>query len=113
MSIFQDVVLSYDGSEYRVKSNDVMRLIAKIEDVITIGELTNGNVKFAKLAMAYGEALRFAGANVDDDAVYKAIYTAKGVVSAQDAVSGLLALMIPVDIKPAKKKPTKKKKKST
>jgi len=113
MSIFQDVVLVYDGSEYRVKARDVMTLIAKIEDVITIGELTSGNVKFAKLAMGYGEALRFAGATVEDAAVYKSIYTAKGVVSAQDAVGGLLALMIPSDIKPAKKKAAKKKKKST
>ena len=40
MSVFQDITFSHKGKDYKIKSNQVMKLIAMIEDVITLQELT-------------------------------------------------------------------------
>lgn len=114
MSIFQDVVLAYEGKEYRVKSDDVMLLIEAVEDIITIDELTSSKVKFVKLSRAYGEALRFAGCKINDQQIYVSMFSQdQSIAAAQNAIAGLVSLMIPFDTTPAKKKPAKKKKRST
>ncbi|MGI9159857.1 MAG: hypothetical protein ACR2K1_08910 [Saprospiraceae bacterium] len=72
--------------------------IATVEDVLTLGELhtfsQKGAVPVARIAMAYGALLRFAGANVDNDTVYAGMF-GSGDVDPQSAVTNLLALMLP------------------
>lgn len=98
MSVFEPVSLTWKGEEYKVESDKVMMLIAKIEDIITLSEVYNyaqkGAAPVAKIAMAYGAALRYAGARVRDDEVYKGLF-AKGDDSIPAALNALLTMMIP------------------
>lgn len=110
MSIFQDVTLTYNENSYKIKSNDVMRLIARIESVVTIQDLAKEQGPgLSRLAQAYGLVLRFAGANVTDEEIYSSMFSDGGAESAGNAITGLISLMIPPETKPAKKKTSKKK----
>lgn len=96
MSLFQNVQLSFKGSIFLILSTDVMRCLAQIEDVITLQDLSNpARVPMVKLSMAYGIALRFAGAQVTDEEVYEQVFEAGGAQIVSFAIQGLLALMIP------------------
>lgn len=96
MSIFQSVTLKWDNKEYVVPANQVMGLIAKIEDVITLAELMNKKgAPLARVAMGYGAALRYAGCRVKDEQVYQGMFSGDASEAIQTAVSGLLSMMIP------------------
>lgn len=97
MSIFKPVTLQWKGNEYTVAADNVMMMIAKVEDILTLPELMNPKGRpLAKIAMAYGEALRHAGAKVRDDEVYSAMFThGEQAHAASDAVNGLLMMMVP------------------
>jgi len=93
---FSDVALDFNGNQYTVAGADILPLIARIEGVITLGELVDHTrPSNAKLAMAYGQALRFAGAQVTDQELYLCIFQEGAAQKMAGAVSGLLALMIP------------------
>ena len=115
MSIFNDVELTYNGDAYTVKADKVMKLIAVIEDHISLAEISRDQgPPFSKLAMAYGAALRYAGCKVGDDAIYKALFSEEGGKMAGEAVTGLLMMMLPPstyqpDQKPKKAKASRKK----
>ena len=117
MSIFDDVVFGFKGKEYKVKSNKIMRLIAMIEDIVTMQELTSGKVKFSKLAEAYAACLNYAGADTDVEEVYESLFGTGGAEVVQGSITSLIMLMLPPSSynPPApdtKKKPTKAKKKA-
>jgi len=102
--MFQDVTLSWKGEDYTVQANNVLMLIAKIENHITLQELASGNPGLAKIAQAYSAALVHAGARVSPDQVYQSFFAgADAGENAILAVQGLLAMMVPPDAKPAKK----------
>ncbi len=95
MSIFQPVKLTWKGTDYEIPADKVMRLIAEIEDVITISELmSQKGAPLAKLAMGYGAALRYAGAKISDDAVYETLFT-DSQATVGPCITGLLMMMIP------------------
>ena len=108
MSLFKQVTLTWKGEEYTVPADQVMMMIAKVEDVLTLPELMNPKGRpLAKIAMAYGTALRHAGAKVRDDEIYAAMFTTGEQASAAtDAVNGLLMMMVPPSVveQPAAKK---------
>ena len=113
MPIFQDVTLGWKGKNFVVKSNDVMRLIAKVEKEITLGQLTQeSGPPLAALAMGYCVALSHAGHSVEWDDVYAALFQGEGAnVSA--AVTGLMLLMMPPEnYNPPAKKPAAKTRKT-
>lgn len=95
----QDVTLTWKGTEYRVEARDVLPLIAKVEEVLTLTEIIDaaqrGTVQLAKLSMAYGVALRHAGARVTNDEVYSGMFAADARKAATDAATALLSLMVP------------------
>jgi hypothetical protein len=99
MAIFEDIHLEWEGKEYVVPSNQVMRLIARIEDIITLAELGNysarGGLPIAKLCSAYGVALRHAGAKVNDEEIYDQAlsHDEQGFIVA--AVSNVMLMMLP------------------
>lgn len=95
--IFKTVTLTWKGKTYEVAPDQVMRLIAQIEDVITLTELLNPRGRpLAKISMAYGAALRYAGAQVRDDEIYESMFTSGVSAEASaSAVSGLLSMMLP------------------
>lgn len=110
MAIFEDVTIGWKGEEFVVKSTDLLRLIAKIEDEISLQELTKeGGPSISRLSFGYAAALNHAGAKVSADEVYQSMFggpeQAENVIA---AVSGLIAMMMP----PETYKPATTKKKS-
>lgn len=98
MSIFQDLTLTWKGVDYVVKATDLLRLIAAVEDVLTLNELfkysQKGAAPLAKLSEAYGLMLRYAGAKVTDEDIYKAL-TAGENQAAATATQAILMMMLP------------------
>lgn len=105
--IFQPVMLSWKGDDFEVPADRVMMLIAQVEDIVTLPELLNPRGRpLAKISMAYGTALRFAGAKVRDDEIYASMFKEGSSEAASAAVNGLLSMMMPpaaVETKPTKK----------
>lgn len=101
MSIFKEVTLTWAGEDFTVNPDDVLMLIATVEDIVSVDMLYNGGAKLprAKLAMAYAAALTFAGAKgVDAETIYKAMFTkADAMTVTENAVMGLLKMMLPPD----------------
>ena len=112
MASFEDVRLQWAGEDYVIKANRMLGAIARIEDVVTLNELQRfglrGTAPMAKIAMAYGAVLRYAGAKVTDDEVYAGMFGAGGTSAEAvvESVSTLVAMMIPPQPeKPAKEPP--------
>lgn len=97
MSLFNPVVLTWKGAEYTVPADQIMQMIAKVEDILTLPELMNPKGRpLAKISMAYGVALRHAGAKATDEEIYAAMFTAgEQAGAAAAAVQGLLMMMVP------------------
>ena len=106
---FDDVTLGWKGEEYTVPANQMLMLVCKIEDALAgdTGEqaltvlMRRQGPPHARLAQAYGAALRFAGAKVSDDDVYLSMQSelsqggAEAVASIQSAVVNLIAIISP------------------
>ena len=109
--MFKNITLTYNDEEYVVKAESIMRLIAVIEDCISLQELTRDNgAPLGKLSRAYAAALRFAGCRVTDEQVYAGLFGTSGGSNAGEAVTGLLMLMIPPSsYQPDQKKSPQKK----
>lgn len=118
MNGFEEVRITWKDREYRIPPDQVMRCIAKIEDIITLTELQRYSeaktIPFAKIALAFGAVLRHAGAQVNDFEVYRAMFSealdaedkpldegGKYLV-AVEAVHKLMVLMLPPDYLAAK-----------
>lgn len=135
MQGFEEVKLGWGGEEFTVPANQQLMLIAKIEDALSgasnrqaIDVLLQPNgPPMARLAQAYGAALRYAGAEVTDNEVYLSIMSdiaegnADALQAIQGAVLGLLSIIAPPvakmlgeDLeKPEKKRKTPTKKKAS
>ncbi len=101
MGAFDAVTLAWAGSEYVIPGNRVMGAIARIEDVVTLEELgrygERGTMPLAKLAMAYGAVLRYAGANVKDDEVFAGMFSdGQKQTDLVTALMSLLTMMLPL-----------------
>jgi hypothetical protein len=100
MSIFEPVVLTWNGAEHTVAADKVMGLIARVEDIITLPEINNilsgkSNAPFAKLASAYSAALSYAGAQVITEDVYRTFFGADAKANVPMVLHGLLMMMVP------------------
>jgi hypothetical protein len=95
----QDVTFTWKGEEYRVEAREVLPLIARVEEVITLGELADasstGKVPIAKLSKAFAVALRYAGAKVTDEEMYAGMFAGGNMVAVRMAIMALLGMMIP------------------
>lgn len=98
MAIFEDVRLVWLDQEYMIKSTRVLRAIAQVEDVITLAKLREfyqrGEAPMARVALAYGGLLRYAGAKVTDDEVAISI-NASNIDEIMAAIMALLMMMVP------------------
>lgn len=99
--MFEPLIINWKGAEYRVEPDNVLRLIATVEDELTLAEIsafsvTRKTVPMAKLALAYGKILRYAGAPADDQEVYKSLMQG-GAEAIQSVTVTLLAMMAPPD----------------
>lgn len=97
--IFDPVTLTWKGADFEVAPDKIMGLIARIEEIVTLSEIhaaaQKGGMPLAKLAMAYGACLRYAGAKVDDAEVYASFFAAGGGEAIPAAVQALLMMMVP------------------
>ena len=106
---FDDVTLGWKGDEFIVPANKMLMLVCKIEDALAgdSGEqaltvlMRRQGPPQARLAQAYGAALRYAGASVTDDEVYLSLQSelstgsAEGIAAIQGAVINLIAIVSP------------------
>lgn len=92
MPIFEDVVLQWGEKEKTVPADRVMRMLAKIEDHITLHEMgmfaERGTAPLIRVSMAYAAALKHAGFDVTDEQVYQRL------VESSSGDEGALALSI-------------------
>ena len=109
MQGFEDVTLSWGGKDYTVPADKQLMLVARIEAAIREASgkhaipflLTPGGPDYAALSMAYGAALRYAGADVSDDDIYLAIQEdmadqqAEVAIKVQGAIMGLIDIVSP------------------
>jgi hypothetical protein len=102
--VFEDITLSWLGTEYLVPANKVMGAIKVIENHITLAELyrgvsEQGGVKMVALSEAYAALLKYAGARfITSEEVYGNIFSSGNQqIATRDAIMGLLSMMIPPD----------------
>lgn len=108
MKGFEPVTLHWRGEAYTVPADRQLRMIAEIEDSISNSKgipaillLLERRVDMARLAMAYGVALRYAGANVTDEEIHLSITadiadgSAAAAIKMEMAVLGLLDIIAP------------------
>ena len=108
MQGFEDVTLRWKGEAYTVPANRVFELVRRLEITIMDGGnvpafslLLSNRVPQSTLAVAYAEALRFAGADVKGQDVYLNIMddfasdAGEAAVKVQSAVVGLLQIISP------------------
>lgn len=100
MGVFEDIHIQWKGREYTVPANRVMKAIAIIEEHVTLKELyedaSRGTLKLSRLSSAYAGILRFAGADVDDEVVYRGMMAnGESTEVVFQACSGLMQMMVP------------------
>ena len=98
MSVFQQVKLFWAGDEYTVEPNNVLGLIAVIEEHVTIEQLCPGpkGYRRAAIAAAYSAALAHVGCvTASPEKVYDALFSDTTLKRLGDTINALLILMIP------------------
>lgn len=98
-SIFNEIKLEWDGREYVIPPDQVMKLIASVEGIVTLAELSkasqNQSLPLAKLSQAYEVILNYAGCRVTAEDIYMKMFGGDMQRHAQEAVTTLLVMMIP------------------
>lgn len=114
--VFEDVKLSWAGKGYTIPANRMLEAIARIEDHVTLVEITRhfqqrGSVPLARLALAFHAVLEFAGADarIRADDVYAGMFAGSDEqVAALGAVTTLLGMMVPAGAQKATALPGKR-----
>jgi hypothetical protein len=114
MKGFEPVTLQWGGVEYTVPANQQLMLIAEIEDALddgsgrsTVGVLLGkGGPSYARLAGAFGAALRYAGAPVSDADIYLTIQEgfSEGSKDAAGQVQGAILALLSIVSPPMARK---------
>jgi hypothetical protein len=106
MSGFEDLTLGWGGKSFVIPARKMLGAVARIEEVITLQELTayasRGTAPMARLAQAYGSVLRYAGAAATDDEVYSGLFGDAGPDNANliaDSINTLMVMMIPPHVR--------------
>ncbi len=100
MALFEPIVLTWAGREYEIPADQVMRAIAKVEDILSFVQIARAfqerDLPLVKISQAYAAALRHAGARVTDEEVYGALFVGDDLQSlAIKALQTLQLMMIP------------------
>jgi len=95
MPVFEKVELEWKGKTYTIPPRRVLEAIARIEDHVTMEQLSSiaERPRLAQLSRAYAAALEVAGARVNADEVYEALFTGDDRIA--PAILGLLVMMLP------------------
>jgi hypothetical protein len=100
MNAFQDYKIEWNGTTHTIPSNQLLPVIAAVEEIITLQELFTTaaelRLPLVRLSRAFGVILRAAGADVSDETVYLEMFSEGDLQDKMlDAVNGLLGLMVP------------------
>ncbi|MBX9758704.1 MAG: hypothetical protein K2Y29_07985 [Beijerinckiaceae bacterium] len=102
MGVFSDFKMSWDGVDYSIPKDRILGAIDAVEDVVTISQIHTmladpEKIRFRKVARAFGELLRYAGAKISDEAIYEGMFSQDKDKTSSVMVSLflLLKLMIP------------------
>lgn len=109
MQGFEDVTVSWKGEDFTIPANRQLLLVAQIEDALAGGTgqqaisvlLRPEGPPYARIAMAFGAALRFGGASVTDDEIYLSMMEdlardkADAVIAVQTSIMALLTIVSP------------------
>lgn len=102
MPLFQPVILEWKGKQCVIPADGLLRCIAEIEDVFTLGELAtvrgNGRLPLAKISEAFAIALKHGGAAVSAEDVYAEMFAGGGKALRRVSMSAIIMLqklMIP------------------
>lgn len=98
--VFEDITLGWNDKNYVIPADRVLGAVARIEHHVTLQELLaygeRGTAPMAVLARAYASVLRYAGAQITDDEVYKGMFSDGDTLKiVDDLMSGLLGMMLP------------------
>lgn len=105
---FENISLTWDGAKVTIPGNRVLGAITRVEEVITLQELTQyankAVVPMGRIATAYGAVLRYAGVEVDDDDVYVGLFKGQADTAVVlTAVNMLLLMMVPPEMRTPQK----------
>ncbi len=109
MDGFSEVTMTWNGEQYTVPADDQLMLVARIESAIRRATgmqalpalLQAGGPDYAALSMAFGAALRHAGADVSDSEIYLSIQAdmadqqADVAIKVQSSVMALVSIISP------------------
>ena len=119
MSLFEPIQIEWDGAEYEIPPDKVLRVLQALEGAgfsLAMLSQMRGELHIGRLAGAYGIILRFAGCRgITDDDVYEGLMTGlaeegQEMAARMSAAFGTLEAMFVPPSMVAKKKPAPKKK---
>jgi len=99
--MFEPIKLHWAGQDYSLPADEVLRTIADVEEILTLGELyvfqaQRKTVPLAKLSLAYATVLRHAGARVSGDDIFAGLFRDGDLqAKALQAIAVLQLLMLP------------------
>ncbi|RMG71933.1 MAG: hypothetical protein D6711_14240 [Chloroflexi bacterium] len=98
--MFDDIKITHNDKGYTIQSDNVLKLVAQVERIISVVELaklvSEGTPPLASIAMAYGIILRYAGATITDEEIYREFFSdSDAAATAQNCILTLLQLMVP------------------
>lgn len=101
---FDDIHLGWQGKTLTIPAHRVMGAIKRIEDHVTLAELQadagRGTLRLGKLAAAYADVLRYAGAaGVTEEDVYAGMFGVEAQKNVVGAIASLLGMMIPRNVR--------------
>lgn len=103
--MFQDIKFQWAGKTYTLPARKSLGAIALVENTITLQELAqyskNGLAPRGKLAIAFGDLLRYCGADVENEDIYYDMFGDEGKIieNVGTAVATLMQLMIPPKVR--------------
>jgi hypothetical protein len=104
-AIFEKITFTWKGEEYEIPPNQVMKALAKLEDVITMVQMmqyrARGDFPLVKISMGYAAMLRHAGARVTDEEVYVDMFKGEATEAKEKALAAMLSLqelMVPPSV---------------
>ena len=98
MSVFQDITFEFKDKEYTVKSNAVFRLIAQIDEIVTLSELLSQDkeayVSPIKICEAFACCIRYAGGTAKAEDVYGELF-GDNPLNPRDVIVQLQMFVVP------------------
>lgn len=120
MSIFEPIKLQWQGKDYEIPADRVMRVLQALEaegfGLAVLGQMRQ-QMQMARIATAYALILRLAGASATDADVYAAMFADPDDMAnvVATALNTLEAMFVPPDFgeKKSQSEPQAKKRKSS